>query len=258
MDGSWDRGREIKVLCPGAGLGRLMWEIARLGIQRQPRSLLDGHEVLTVLDGLPRVHRLHVPRQRVLVLYAARWQLCIEPVRAGGWRVLEHCSRDASVSLHGARCGQLDRAQPVHVLSGRHDLLERRQHLGPAQVRECLSWRACHDLRARAELSVRPYHRAYKIPDVLPRDLPSTAGFSMCAGDFVEIYRHQPAEWDCIVTCFFIDTAHNVIDYIEIIEGALKPGGVWINLGTVARRASDRASDRPNAACNRAAAVPLG
>jgi len=103
MDGSWDRGREIKVLCPGAGLGRLMWEIARLGIQRRARSLLDGHEVLTVLDGLPRVYRLHVPRQRVLVLYAARWQLCIEPVRAGGWRVLEHCSRDASVSLHTAR-----------------------------------------------------------------------------------------------------------------------------------------------------------
>lgn len=37
--------------------------------------------------------------------------------------------------------------------------------------------------------------------------------------------------WDCIATCFFIDTAHNVIDYVETIWNILKPGGVWINLG---------------------------
>lgn len=37
--------------------------------------------------------------------------------------------------------------------------------------------------------------------------------------------------WDCVATCFFIDTAHNVIEYIETIWKILKPGGVWINLG---------------------------
>lgn len=37
--------------------------------------------------------------------------------------------------------------------------------------------------------------------------------------------------WDCVATCFFIDTAHNVLDYIETIWNILKPGGVWINLG---------------------------
>ena len=37
--------------------------------------------------------------------------------------------------------------------------------------------------------------------------------------------------WDCVVTCFFIDTAHNVADYIEVIAKALKEGGTWINLG---------------------------
>ena len=37
--------------------------------------------------------------------------------------------------------------------------------------------------------------------------------------------------WDCIVTCYFIDTAHNVIAYIENISRLLKPGGYWINLG---------------------------
>lgn len=37
--------------------------------------------------------------------------------------------------------------------------------------------------------------------------------------------------WDCIVTCFFIDAAPNVIQYIEAFERMLKPGGYWINLG---------------------------
>lgn len=39
--------------------------------------------------------------------------------------------------------------------------------------------------------------------------------------------------WDCIATCFFIDTAHNVIDYIDTIWKILKPGGIWINLGNL-------------------------
>jgi carnosine N-methyltransferase len=37
--------------------------------------------------------------------------------------------------------------------------------------------------------------------------------------------------WDCVVTCFFLDTAKNVIEYIEIIKNILKPGGIWINFG---------------------------
>lgn len=75
--------------------------------------------------------------------------------------------------------------------------------------------------------------RGVAIPDLLPCESGITEGFSMCAGDFVEVYGHpdQAGMWDCVVTCFFIDTAHNVVDYIEVIAKALRPGGVWINLG---------------------------
>lgn len=41
--------------------------------------------------------------------------------------------------------------------------------------------------------------------------------------------------WDCVTTCFFIDTAHNVIEYVETIWKILKPGGAWINLGESVR-----------------------
>eukprot|EP00879_Flechtneria_rotunda_P018353 GHRR01019250.1.p1 GENE.GHRR01019250.1~~GHRR01019250.1.p1 ORF type:complete len:148 (+),score=74.27 GHRR01019250.1:576-1019(+) len=37
--------------------------------------------------------------------------------------------------------------------------------------------------------------------------------------------------FDAVVTSFFIDTAHNVLDYLEVIHHVLKPGGYWIHLG---------------------------
>lgn len=55
--------------------------------------------------------------------------------------------------------------------------------------------------------------------------------FSMVAGEFIDVYNKQVSQWDSIVTCFFIDTAHNVIDYIECIHKILKPGGLWVNIG---------------------------
>ncbi|KAL5739449.1 hypothetical protein ACOSP7_028341 [Xanthoceras sorbifolium] len=71
------------------------------------------------------------------------------------------------------------------------------------------------------------------IPDIHPASAGITEGFSMCGGDFVEVYNDpsQIGVWDAVVTCFFIDTAHNIVEYIEIISKILKDGGVWINLG---------------------------
>ncbi|KAK6918000.1 Carnosine N-methyltransferase [Dillenia turbinata] len=75
--------------------------------------------------------------------------------------------------------------------------------------------------------------RPVTIPDILPAGAGITEGFSMCGGDFVEVYSDplQEGVWDAVVTCFFIDTAHNIVEYIEIISRLLKDGGVWINLG---------------------------
>eukprot|EP00063_Salmo_salar_P052853 XP_014027688.1 PREDICTED: UPF0586 protein C9orf41-like isoform X4 [Salmo salar] len=63
---------------------------------------------------------------------------------------------------------------------------------------------------------------------VNPQSLPPNSDFSMVAGDF-QVFT-EPNTWDCVATCFFIDTAH-VIDYVETIWNILKPGGVWLNLG---------------------------
>ena len=39
------------------------------------------------------------------------------------------------------------------------------------------------------------------------------------------------SRFDLVVTCFFIDTAENILDYIDIIYHVLRPGGLWINVG---------------------------
>ncbi|KAK7460430.1 hypothetical protein VKT23_009149 [Stygiomarasmius scandens] len=79
--------------------------------------------------------------------------------------------------------------------------------------------------------------RAISIPDILP-DLPAGSNFSLVAGDFEEIYggeadpdEPQSGSWDAVLTCFFIDTAKNIVNYLRLIHRILAPGGVWINLG---------------------------
>jgi len=55
--------------------------------------------------------------------------------------------------------------------------------------------------------------------------------FSMTAGEFLEVYGEQVGCWDAVVTCFFLDTAPVVIEYIEAIHRLLLPGGIWVNFG---------------------------
>lgn len=60
----------------------------------------------------------------------------------------------------------------------------------------------------------------------------------MIAGDFLEVYIEK-CKWDCVATCFFIDCAQNIVEFIERIYNILKPGGIWINLGPLLYHYSD-------------------
>ena len=79
--------------------------------------------------------------------------------------------------------------------------------------------------------------RPVSVPDQLPSALMvdnTTHLLGMAAGEFVQVFSNNPeydASFDAVATCFFIDTAHNVLDYIETIARVLKPGGWWVNLG---------------------------
>ncbi|KAK5128960.1 hypothetical protein LTR85_000293 [Meristemomyces frigidus] len=74
------------------------------------------------------------------------------------------------------------------------------------------------------------------VPDLHPCDMlrgTACGRMSVISGDFCELYRrpkHADA-FDGVATCFFIDTAPNLINYIETVTHCLKPGGIWVNEG---------------------------
>lgn len=45
--------------------------------------------------------------------------------------------------------------------------------------------------------------------------------------------------YDCVATCFFIDCANNIVDFVETIYRILVPGGIWVNLGPLLYHFSD-------------------
>jgi carnosine N-methyltransferase len=72
--------------------------------------------------------------------------------------------------------------------------------------------------------------RQINVPDVSPGNIPAGVDFSMAGGDFLEAFS-DPEAFDCVATCFFLDTAKNVVAYVEAIHKILKPGGLWVNIG---------------------------
>ncbi|EXJ57926.1 hypothetical protein A1O7_05349 [Cladophialophora yegresii CBS 114405] len=105
--------------------------------------------------------------------------------------------------------------------------------------------------------------RAYQlerhtIPDVHPGEAFSkglaaalpVGEMNMTAGDFVLSYSTPESKdtFDGVVTVFFIDTAPNLVRYIETVRNCLRTGGVWVNIGPLLWHFDDRA---PGGAHNR-------
>ena len=84
------------------------------------------------------------------------------------------------------------------------------------------------------------------IPDVnLAEELSKTdtGEMSMVAGEFCRVYKDKINFFDSIVTCYFIDTANNIIQYIETIYNILKVGGLWINFGPLLYHYTDNENE---------------
>jgi len=92
--------------------------------------------------------------------------------------------------------------------------------------------------------------KRHTIPDVHPATAISSrldAGqpvgeMNMTAGDFILSYSTPECKetFDSVVSVFFIDTAPNLIRYVETVWNCLKPGGIWINIGPLLWHFDDR------------------
>lgn len=79
--------------------------------------------------------------------------------------------------------------------------------------------------------------KSVQIPDVHPGTFlgtVETAGeMSMSASDFLLLYNNQEHKdtFDAVATVFFLDTAPNIIRYLEAIRNCLRTGGLLVNVG---------------------------
>lgn len=79
--------------------------------------------------------------------------------------------------------------------------------------------------------------RSYQVPDIHPATTLGSAtrvgSMSMCAADFLCLYSDESHQetYDAVATVFFLDTAPNLVRYLNTIYHCLKPGGVLINVG---------------------------
>ncbi|KAL4742204.1 N2227-like protein-domain-containing protein [Aspergillus similis] len=152
----------VKVLVPGAGLGRLVFDICRAGFAA------EGNEI--------SYHQL----------LASSW-------------VLNH--------TEGAQ---------------RHALYPFALHFSNILSRE-------QQLR---KVMIPDVHPATAMLEAQASGTPFGT-MSMSAADFVVLYSSpsQTDAFDAVATVFFIDTAPNLIRYIEAIRNCLKSNGIWINVG---------------------------
>jgi carnosine N-methyltransferase len=161
-DSSLDRSA-MHVLAPGAGLGRLVFDICLAGFRVEGNEI-SYHELMAGSLVLNHTQRAH--------------QFTIAPFALSG---LNHISR-------------ADQLQTCPV----------------------------PDVHPSSELNAANDSK-----------VPASERMSMATGDFCVLYSQEDYTnaFDAVTTVFFIDTAPNVIRYIEAVRNCLKPGGIWINLG---------------------------
>jgi carnosine N-methyltransferase len=106
-------------------------------------------------------------------------------------------------------------------------------------------------LNSSNHISRADQFQIFPIPDIHPATelaktglsrVPASERMSMSTGDFCVVYgKAEYAEmFDAVATVFFIDTAPNVIRYIEAVRNCLKSGGIWVNLGPLLWHGSPR------------------
>ena len=153
-----ERSSTMRVLVPGAGLGRLVFELCCAGFET------EGNEI--------SYHQL----------LASSY-------------ILNHCPRERARTLFPW----------VHSFSNHRN---RANHL-----------------------------KSVQIPDIHPGStlagVENPGDMSMSASDFLCLYGNEEHReiFDAVATVFFLDTAPNIIRYIEAIHNCLKIGGLLVNMG---------------------------
>jgi len=111
---------------------------------------------------------------------------------------------------------------------------------------------APHATEAKNQIDAKLQNRVLSVPDVNPSLLGLSPDgeplISLSSGEWLQIYSspEQHGMWNCVVTCFFLDTASCVLEYVERISALLSRGGIWINFGALPYHYAGQESAKPS------------
>lgn len=183
---------DSSILVPGAGLGRLAYDLATT-----PSSLRRGS-----------AHSYHVHAiENSLLMASAAAHVLLHRTSPGGKRVSEDVP--ALVVLH-----------PYASDPFTNELHSERRYQAVEISREHCS--IANDSSNNDD-----------VQDHDANPVPSRSSLSYTIGDFATVVSHGPQQsYHAVVTCFFLDTSNNVLEFVVLIKQLLVSNtGVWINVG---------------------------
>jgi len=157
---------------------------------------------------------------------------------------IERLKRDSNlrVLVPGAGLGRLVFDLSAAGFSAEGNEISYHQLLASSYILNAVKSAGCHTLypwiHSFSNHKTRNDHmRCVSIPDVhcpsALREVQKPGEMSMSASDFLLLYgsEDQKDSFDAVATVFFLDTAPNVIRYLETIYNCVRSGGLVVNFG---------------------------
>lgn len=177
-----DIRHNVRVLVPGCGLGRMVFELVKRGFRTQGNEV--SYHMLLALGYV--LNRMSMPNAHTIFPYIHR---------------LSHLAR----RLYQVRPVQIPDESAMSIFSG--------DPQADAEVGELMS------------MAAGSFVDLYGPPGLAESDTYST---DAAASQF---RTENAGHFEVVATCFFLDTATNIIDYLKAIHHCLKDDGVWVNVG---------------------------
>ena len=228
--GMEEETEEKRILVPGAGLGRLAFEIAFGGLSQQQQQQHQHQQ-----------HQQHEQQQQCFHVTA----MDISPVMvAATAAVLDVVLGSASQKQEQEEKGEEKRKDGAKDSTNvfypfLHDpLLNQRSHARRFHAISFPDAAAVKQIQSQRRRGKRRHHTDYYYYSSSSSSSSSHSSSSSLAlelGNFLHLPLHPSSSWPrsqhAIITCFFLDTTPNPLSYLRSIHSLLQDGGYWINLG---------------------------
>jgi N2227-like protein len=198
---------------------------ARRAVYEPIMKLLSRHVPTVAAAAAAAVDTVQAAPPLLLVPGAGLGRLCVE-LAASGWRVQ---ANECSGVMLAAANSIINSRSSSSSSSSSSSITGSSTRNSAASIFPYL-----HDTNSdqlQSESRFRCVQYAQDVDDLLTAAAPRLA---FHCGDFLQLYSGPAAAagaFDAAVTCFFIDTAADIRQYLSTLANAVRVGGFWINLG---------------------------